>query len=402
MPWQECSELSKRQEFVALAMSGETSMTELCNRFGISRKTGYKWKNRFVENGDAGLLNRSRRPISSPTKTGAESEAAVITLRKKHPAWGGRKIRKRLEDTSDVKVPAASTITNILHRHGLIDPEESRKHKAFERFEHPFPNDLWQMDFKGHFEMTRGSRCHPLTVLDDHSRFNIGLRACSNERGKTVKRKLIKIFRCYGMPKRMLMDNGSPWGGGCNHPYTPLVAWLFRLGICVSHGRPHHPQTQGKDERFHRTFKAEVLRGNEFRNIETCQSRFDPWRDVYNLERPHEALDMSTPATRYRVSDRAYPETLPKIEYGPDDLVRKVQGKGEIHYDGETYVISKAFRGDPIGLRPTAEDGVWDVYYGSQLIGHLNVKGPSGGDAFSLRNSARCARSVPQGKCEDS
>lgn len=401
MPWQECSELSRRQEFVALFSIGEISMTEACKRFGISRKTGYKWKNRFSSEGETGLQNRCRRPGCSPTRTAPAVEASVVELRKKHPAWGGRKLRRRLQDIGHVDVPASSTITNILHRHDLIDSEESKKHTAHQRFEHPEPNDLWQMDFKGHFGMEDQSRCHPLTVLDDHSRFNVGLRACGNERGETVKLELRSLFRLYGLPKRMLMDNGSPWGSDRDHPYTPLVAWLFRLGIKVSHGRPYHPQTQGKEERFHRTLKVELLRGGGFRDLDACQSRFDPWRDVYNMERPHEALEMSPPASRYRVSKRWFSEALPEIEYSPGDLVRKVQCRGEIYLQGKSYVVSKAFRGHPIGLRPTSQDGYWDVYFCHQLIGHLDARGGSRGDAFALPNSARCARSVRQGKGTD-
>ena len=398
MPWEECTEVSRRQEFVALAAAGQSSMSELCRRFGVSRKTGYKWLDRFATEGESGLQNRSRRPQSSPTRTEAEIESLVVELRRKHPAWGGRKLRKRLQDLGHEQLPAASTITNILHRHNLIDPEESKKHTAFQRFEHPEPNDLWQMDFKGHFAMSNQSRCHPLTVLDDHSRFNVGLRACGNERGKTVKLELIEIFRRFGLPRRILMDNGAPWGNSADHPYTPLSTWLIRLGMGVTHGRPVHPQTQGKDERFHRTLKLEVLRGREFRDLQDCQSHFDPWRDVYNLERPHEALEMATPASRYRVSLRSYPETLPEIEYSPGDQVRKVQTTGKIDFQGKVYFVSKAFRGEPIGLRATSEDGIWEVYYCHHPIGTLDERRGPGGDAFALPNVARYARSVRQGK----
>jgi transposase InsO family protein len=324
-------------------------------------------------------------------------ERSVLGLRKKHPAWGGRKLHHRLKTLGHKKVPASSTITEILHRNGLIDPAESLKHKSFQRFEHKEPNDLWQMDFKGHFAMSNSDRCHPLTVLDDHSRFSLALRACGNERGDTVQQEMIVLFRRYGLPHRMLMDNGSPWGSDEFHPYTPLTAWLMRLGIRVLHGRPHHPQTQGKEERFHRTLKAELLRGREFKDLKDCQKRFDPWRDVYNLERPHQALDMKTPASRYRCSETLYPEHLPTIEYGPDDEVRKVQSKGQISLKGKYYVISRAFRGYPIGLRPTVVNGCFDVYFCSHQIGCLDVQlGRS--DAFALPNFARCAPSVRQGE----
>lgn len=194
-------------------------------------------------------------------------------------------------------VPAASTITDILRRHGRLSEDEASKHKAWTRFEHEAPNQLWQMDFKGHFPMGQG-RCHPLTVLDDHSRFSLGLIACSNERTETVQRGLTSLFRRYGLPDRILADNGSPWGSNGEHRYTQLNVWLLRLGIITSHGRSYHPQTQGKEERFHRTLKAELLRWEDFRNLTHCQRLFDAWRNKYNMERPHEALE-----SKYRPAD---------------------------------------------------------------------------------------------------
>jgi len=173
------------------------------------------------------------------------------------PRLGGRKIRRRLQDLRHQAVPSASTITAILHRNGRIEGAASAGHKPFERFERVAPNELWQMDYKGHFATAAG-RCHPLTVVDDHSRYAVGLRACSDERAGTVRAELTAIFRCYGLPERMLMDNGSPWGSSDGeHRHTGLSLWLLELGVAVSHGRPHHPQTQGKDERFHRTLMAE-------------------------------------------------------------------------------------------------------------------------------------------------
>ncbi len=231
------------------------------------------------------------------------------------------------------------------------------------------------MDFKGHFPLTQG-RCHPLTVLDDHSRFALGLAACPDERGATVQERLSILFRCYGLPDRMVMDNGSPWGDDQEHPYTPLTVWLLRLGVAISHGRPYHPQTQGKDERFHRTLTAEVLRRRTFPDLAACQSAFDQWRDVYNLERPHQALAYATPASRYRVSFRPFPEVLPPLEYGPDDLVRRVQDKGEISVRSRIWRVGKAFRGLPVALRPTATDGAWDVVFATRTIAQIDLRSP--------------------------
>jgi hypothetical protein len=215
-------------------------------------------------------------------------------------------------------------------------------------------------------------------VLDDHSRFAVGLEACPNERGETVQARLIAIFRRYGLPARMLMDNGAPWGSDQTHPHTPLTAWLIRLGIQVSHARPYHPQTQGKDERFHRTLVAEVLRYQVFRDVAHCQTHLHRWRDVYNLQRPHQALQMAVPASRYQPSPRPYPDVLSPIEYGPEDIVRKVQAEGLISYQNRTFRLSKAFRALPVALRPTSEDGILDVFFCHQKVARVDLHQPNG------------------------
>jgi transposase InsO family protein len=373
MPWKQVTIMSQRKEFVALALQEGANITELCNGFEISRKTGYKWIKRFLEEGDAGLQDRSRQPHLSPKKTVRTIEADVIQVRKAHPAWGGRKIHSRLQALGRTRVPAASTITAILHRHGLIDPEEAAKHKAWQRFEAEAPNDLWQMDFKGHFPAAQG-RCHPLTVLDDHSRYSLGLKACGDERDLTVRECLTVIFRRYGLPRRILVDNGSPWGADREHPHTTLTVWLMRLGIGVTHARPYHPQTLGKDERFHRTLKAEVLHSCQGLDLLACQRRFDAWRLLYNHERPHESLGMAAPASRYRQSSSHFPKTLPPLEYGPDDRVRKVVEGGYIFYRNREYRIGKAFKGELLALRPTLADGIMDVFFGDHKIAQIDLR----------------------------
>jgi len=372
MPWKVTNAMTLKREFAALAVQKETSMAELCRRYGISRPTGYKWVQRLGQGGLEGLAERSRRPKRSPRQTAAAVEARVVGLRRQHPAWGGRKLRRRLQDIGLQGVPAPSTITGILHRHDLIGTQEGAKHKAFQRFEHPAPNDLWQMDFKGHIAMQQG-RCHPLTVLDDHSRYALGLHACANERADTVREQLTGVFRRYGLPWRMLMDNGSPWGDDGSHPYTVFTVWLLRLGIGVSHGRPYHPQTQGKDERFHRTLAAEVLR-EPLRDLAHSQERFDRWRTVYNHERPHEALGMAVPASRYQASPRAFPEVLPAIEYAPGVEVRKVQHGGRLSYRGREYRLPRALHGYPVGLRPTVCDGVMELLFLHHVILNLDLR----------------------------
>ena len=375
MPWKEVSLMSSRKEFVLLAQQEGANIRALCRQFSISPKTGYKLLNRYAALGEAGLLDHSRQPQTSPRRTRPEMEAAVLSLRDQHPAWGGRKLAVRLQALGYVEIPSPSTITAILRRHDRLNAQANVQSKAWQRFEHPLPNDLWQMDFKGHVAMHDG-RCHPLTVLDDHSRYAVCLRACLNEQTATVQTALIDTFRRYGLPWRMTMDNGSPWGDDGVNPYTPLTVWLLRLGIKISHSRPYHPQTQGKDERFHRTLKAELLAYETFADQAAAQRRFDSWRDSYNLERPHQALALKPPISRYQHSTRPYPESLPSIEYGPDDQVRKVQDKGEFSFHGRTWKVAKAFHGYPVGLRPDAQDGHFGVYFCQHKIASINLNEP--------------------------
>ena len=366
--------MSLKLEFVTLAQKEEANIRELCRRYEISPPTAYRLLERYAREGDDGLHERSRRPHNSPNRTPTELEQAVLAVREEHPAWGGRTIREVLLRTHPA-VPSPSTITAILRRNGCI-VESERVRRDWQRFEHPHPNDLWQMDFKCHFP-TGAGRCHPLTVLDDHSRFALGLQACTNERTETVQECLTAIFRTYGLPVRMLMDNGSPWGNNSEHPRTPLAIWLMHLGIQVSHGRPYHPQTQGKDERFHRTLNAEVLQGRHFANCSVCQVSFDHWRNIYNTERPHQALGMATPLSRYTPSPRSFPEVLPPIEYADGDLVRKVMAEGWVSFKGYEFKVGRALRGYPVALRPTAEDGVWTVWFMTHPIVEVDLRGPA-------------------------
>jgi transposase InsO family protein len=376
MPFREMSTDDQRREFIAFAIKDGANIRELCRRFGISRPTAYKWLERYRLEGWDGLKDRSRRPKSSPLRTAPATEMKVLALRElSNNVWGGRTIKHRLENLGETGVPAASTITEILRRYGRLTEAGAAEHPGpFQRFERPNPNDLWQADYKGHVPMHGGGRCHPLTVLDDHSRYNIVLVACADEQGETVRRHFKAAFRCYGLPFAMLMDNGPPWGDTGGDLYTVFSVWLMRLSIKVLHGRPRHPQTQGKEERFHRTLKAEVINGKSFRDLADYQRAFDEWRPRYNHERPHQALGMATPAQRYQPSPRPFPEVLPPIEYAPDDHVRKVSGDGFINFKNRAWRISKAFRGEYIALRPTTEDGLFDVHYCAHHIASLDLR----------------------------
>jgi transposase InsO family protein len=392
MSWKATLIMDQREEFVRLVDVDGSNITRLCQRFGISRTTGYKWLVRFRADGRSGLLDQSRRPKTSPRQTEERMEGLIIQLRQKHPAWGGRKLRARLlalqEDKK--KLPAPSTITEVLRRHGLLDPVECAKHQPFKRFERPTANDLWQMDFKGHFAVTSGARCHPLTVLDDYSRFVVGLRACANEQAQTVQAELTNTFRRYGLPHQILTDNGSPWGDSDRSCYSCLSVWLLRLGIGVLHGRPYHPQTQGKDERFHRTLKVELLCRMSAVDVSSCQPEFDRFRDEYNQERPHEALGLKVPISRYQISALAFPEVLPPLEYGSDLAVRKVGDKGRLSYCGHRCHIGQAFEGMRVGLRPSpsGQDGWIEVRFCQHRIGHLDLKDP--GEKRLVRHPPLC------------
>ena len=372
MGWKEVTKMSERIEFVTLALKERTAFSELCSRFGISRKTGYKFVGRYREEGMEGLCDRSRRPKNTPRATAAHMERVILDLRDEHPAWGGRKLKRRAEDIGYEGVPSPSTITEILRRNGRIASEEGEKHKAWRRFEAERPNDMWQMDFKGHFPVREG-RCHPLTVLDDNSRYALCIGACGNERKETVEGHLREVFRKYGLPRAILTDNGSAWGRDSVHRHTSLTVWLMYLGVGVLHSRVCHPQTLGKDERFHRTMSAEVVHECRDRSMSECQRLLDRWRMIYNTERPHEALGMKVPAERYSVSDREFPERVREWEYSPSDVIRKVQDGGILHYKGREWRVGNAFKGQRVGIRPAGRDGRFDVFFRNFKIAQIDL-----------------------------
>ena len=361
--------MSQRQEFVELALKENANIRALCREFGITPRTGYKWMKRYQEQGEAGLWDRSRRPKNRPHKSSPIIEEAVLKVRRAHPAWGGRKIKWKLAQDGMQPTPAASTITTILSRNELLDSEESRKHRPLPRLEMEYPNQLWQMDFKGYFEMSNGLLCHPLTVIDDHSRFLVGLKACPYQHSRAVREQLKDIFGCYGLPERMLMDNGAIWKGF----HTTLTFWLVRLGIQVIHGRIRHPQTQGKDERLHRTLQTELLIRQPFYDWNDSQSKFDIWRNSYNYERPHQALDMQTPGSHYQPSSRTFTGSFPPIESEAGDILRTIDCLGKLPFQGQKFRIRKAFKTTLVALRPTEQDGVFNVFFFKQKIAQINL-----------------------------
>lgn len=395
MPWKECDRVSQRRELLALAAAGGVSVAELARRFGVSRKTIYKWQARLAASGQAGLLDRSRRPRHCPHQTPVAVQQQVLALRQQHPAWGGRKLHHRLQHLG-LPAPAPSTISRILRDHGLIDPAQSARRHRWQRFERAAPNELWQMDFKGPVPLVGGGDAHPLTVVDDHSRYALALHACADQRMVGVRDRLTRLFGRYGLPWAILSDNGSPWRSP-GYGLTGLEVWLMRLDVKVLHGRPYHPQTQGKDERFHRTVEVEVLQGRSFANRVSLQKALDPWRRVYNHERPHESLGHMPPASRYQPSVRSLPSTLPRIVYDTCDQVRRVDRSGQFRFQGRKLRAGKALSGESVGLRPLAADGQWGVYYGRFRIGQVDLKAVARGEFAHVfrRASGRCAPCVP-------
>lgn len=370
MPWREVSVVDERREFVRLALQEGVNRRDLCRRFGIHPDTGYKWLGRLVGGGE--LTDCSRRPHSSPARTNALIEARIVALRDEHPAWGARKIAHCLE-REGISCPAPSTVHAILRRHGrIVAPPGGAA--ASERFERPAPNELWQMDFKGWVQLGNEGRCHPLTVVDDHSRFAVCLAACANERGQTVQAKLTTTFCHYGLPDCFFVDNGTPWGEPSGERWTRFSVWLLKLGIDVIHSRPYHPQSRGKNERFHRTLKAEVFAFRRFRDLAEVQHAFDRWREVYNFDRPHQGLDYDVPATRYRPSPRAMPNQLPQVEYDEQEIVRMVPTSNDyVRFKGARWKVPQAFRGERVAIRPSNTDGLYGVFFGAHQIATIDL-----------------------------
>lgn len=376
MPWREVSVVEQRLEFVRLACCEGANRRELCRRFGISPQTGYRWLRR-AEAAGADLADRSCRPLRSPRRSSVAIEAAILAVRDAHPAWGARKIARWLERAGG-QVPACSTVHAILARHGRIAASAGVPGQAYRRFEMAAPNRLWQMDFKGRIALAGGEPCHPLTVIDDHSRYALCLLACADQRTETVQAALARSFARYGLPEAIFVDNGAPWGDASGLRWTRLGVWLLKLGVRLIYARPYHPQSRGKNERFHRTLKAEVLALRRFPSLAAAQRALDSWREVYNQERPHEALGQEVPASRYRPSARAMPATLPRPHYEPGEIVRTVPAsKDYVSFRGRLWKVPQAFRGERLAIRPLSNDGRYGVFFASHRIAQFDLTNPN-------------------------
>ena len=299
--------------------------------------------------------------------TDPEMVSRILELRDRFPTWGGRKLRTRLIRDGLEGTPAASTITEILRREGRLT-KPLRPQRDLVRFQADHPNDLWQMDFKGDFALGDGSRCFPLTIIDDHSRFVPCLAACPDQQRDTIQTHLIATFTTYGQPKCILCDNGPPWGSSRPNRYTRLGVWLIEHGIAVSHGRPHHPQTQGKDERFHRTLNQDLITTTAWENHPHIQHAFDTWLPTYNTYRPHHSLNGNVPADHYQPSPRPYTPTPPEPDYPNPRHVRRVHN-GRINYHNTQYRVGHAFETKHVQVHET-DTTITITYYTTPIRTH--------------------------------
>lgn len=336
MPFQEQGKREQRAEFAMRARRREQSFSSLCAEYAISRPTGYVWLKRFAAEGLSGLEELSRRPRNSPTKTPEQIERQVAELRLARPDWGARKLREQLAEQR-IRL-AASTVHRILQRQGLVPRPPITPSRGL-RFERSAPNQLWQMDFKGPLWGDAGALT-PLSVLDDHSRYLVGLEPHANTQAEPVRRSLEKIFRRSGVPEAILVDHGTPWWNGQGSGLTWLAVWLMKQGVRLCFSGFRHPQTQGKVERFHRCLKdAWRLRGP----LEGDAAEWlEEFRVEYNEVRPHAALGLCKPAQRWSRSERIYVENPPAWEYPDGALVRRLGWQGQLFIDGRRYEVTRA------------------------------------------------------------
>ena len=365
MPWETTTAMDQRKEFILEASVEDANISQLCLKYGISRKTGYKWINRAAMS--LPLCDQSRRPHQQPSKTAIELEQRIVQMRLDHPAWGGKTIRAALESAGVEGLPSSKTCCNILKRNGLIDPAESQKHTAFQRFEKEHCNEMWQTDFKGDFLLGNGTRCYPLTILDDHSRFSIRIEPKTSASG--VIDSFILAFQEFGLPNSVLSDNGAQFTGA-HRGLSQFERFLMDLDILPIHGRPIHPQTQGKIERFHRTLKAEALRVTPA-NMEEARARLNNWRWIYNEMRPHHALGLKTPASVYEASTRPYYKPK-KYLYDEGARLIKVNNWGYLRFGPMRIYLSEAMADTYVEIR-CAENDTFSVLYRNYKIASIDA-----------------------------
>ena len=369
MPWESRTVEDQRREFAQAAMCCD-NFSALCREFGITRRTGQKWVNRYRE--CQPLTDRSRRPHNCPSRTPEDVELLILALRAENPGWGARTIQEVLLAEGHRNIPCAKTVNNILNRHGCISPEESQKRKPFVRFEKDRCNQMWQVDFKGEFRMDDGSYCYPLDILDDHSRFAIRVTPLSGTANVVIP-VFQGAFREFGLPNFILSDNGAQFAG-FRKGYTQFERWLMDLDVLPIHGRIKHPQTQGKIERFHRTMKQELLNHTTIADIGDAEKKLRSWRDKYNNLRPHEALGMKRPGDVYEPSQRQYNENIPKYEYGGAYHVIKVNSWGYVRFDKWQIYLSETMTDQYIEFRPSPDGETFIACYRNFKIAEFDTE----------------------------
>lgn len=373
MPWQETRPMDQRTQFIADYLRQTQDMTDLCAHYGISRKTGYKWVARYLEHGPQGLEERSRKPAASPNATDPAIVAALIELRHRHPTWGAKKLLAIVGKRSpDWDLPGRSTVFEILHRHGLIPKKRRRRvlgHPGPPISQTLAPNDIWCADFKGQFKTGDGVYCYPLTVTDNYSRYLLGCQGLPSTSVADAKPVFTRLFKEYGLPKRIRSDNGVPFATPTLARLSQLSAWWVRLGILPELIEPGKPQQNGRHERMHRTLKDETTRPPAA-NCQAQQRKFNRFRHEFNEERPHEALDQNTPASCYQESPRRMPDKLPPLEYPDRYEVRYVSYNEGIRWKKGWVNVSITCAGEYVGLEEI-DDGVWNVYLGPLKLGRL-------------------------------
>jgi len=371
MPWEAATLLSLRLDFCIQAETAGCNFSDLCRKFGISREIGYKWLRRYRENGITALQDRSRQPHSSPGRSSPSLEQAVIDLRLKYPAWGPRKLRALLKDHTAEPLPSISTVCRILKRHGMIESKEPEPvYPVVGRFERGSPNELWQMDLKAAVRLPNGHKIYPVGLLDDHSRYLLGLWMIPGCRESLVIDCWIKAAQLHGLPESTLTDHGVQFRNE-DHVSSAFRVYLWACGVEHTQGRVKHPQTQGKIERLWGTLKRELLSRREYRDLLSWQSSFDDWREQYNNIRPHQELGDEPPASRYRKSDRPYiePDRNYRSDY-PGSKACQVHPKGEIFFNGRSITIGRGYAGWRVEVRPISA-GCWHVYFRDRFVKEL-------------------------------
>jgi transposase InsO family protein len=376
MPWLETDAVEQRERFLRDVQLAVYPVTELCARYGISRKTGYKWRARFAEGGRLALADRLRAPRYCPHRIAAATAALICDARRTHPTWGPRKLLDWLAPRyPDFRRPAISTAGDLLVRHHLVTKRRRRR-----RYAHPgvvppvttAPNDLWTTDFKGHFRTRDGLYCYPLTVADLHTRYLLACHGLRSTKGCGVRPIFERLFREYGLPRAIRTDNGVPFATVGLQGLSQLNVWWLRLGIQHQRIWPARPEQNGAHERMHRTLKAEATRPPRT-HCAAQQRAFAAFRQLYNAERPHESLAGRPPAALYRPSPRPYPRRLPPIEYPGHFVVKRVTNAGQISFKQRLLFLSKALRDLPIGLEEIA-DGVWSIHFCHVRLGHVDER----------------------------